>query len=468
MISKSLAIQVLNEALATGADYAEIFYENSSANGLSIENGKVNTASSSITSGVGLRLLKENQCIYGYTADLSKKGLFKLANSLNKSFHGERLITVKNLELIKGKNRNPVVNSYKDFPLEKRIALVKEGTDEIASIGDPRIVRYIGSFGTNHRFVAIFNSKGKWFKRDTEFARIAYSVVTVDENGMETGFEGPGCQNDISFFMKGGNGEPRRAARKAAEVALMNLTARECPSGKMPVVIGNGWGGVLFHESCGHPLEASAVSKGLSVFAGKVGEQIASPIVSAVDDSTMPHEWGSIDIDDEGNPGTRRQLIKNGILTDYMIDDFNGRRMGREGNGSCRRQNYKYCPTSRMSNTYIENGKSTREEIIAATKLGLYAVSFNGGSVDPSTGEFNFGCSEAYIIRDGKIAEPVKGATLIGKGHEILQKIDMVGNDLALAQGMCGAASGSIRTNVGQPTIRVSEILVGGRGGELK
>ena len=468
MISKSLAILVLNEALATGADYAEIFYENSTANGLTIENGKVQTASTNVTSGVGLRLLKGNQCVYGYTADLSKKGLLALASSLSKSFNGERKITVTELEFVKGKNRNPVTNSYKDFPLEERIKLVKEGTDEIASMNDPRIVRYIGSFGTNHRFVAIFNSKGKWFKRDTEFARIAYSVVTADENGMETGFEGPGCQKDISFFKEGGNGEPRKAAHRAARVALMNLTARECPSGKMPVVIGNGWGGVLFHESCGHPLEASAVSRGLSVFAGKVGEQIASPVVSAVDDSTIPQEWGSIDIDDEGNPGTKRQLIKNGILTDYMIDDFNGRRMGREGNGACRRQNYRYVPTSRMSNTYICNGKNTPEEIIAATKLGLYAVSFNGGSVDPTTGEFNFGCSEAYIIRDGKVAEPVKGATLIGKGFEILKHIDMIGNDLELAQGNCGASSGSIRTNVGQPTLRVSEITVGGRGGELK
>ena len=181
---------------------------------------------------------------------------------------------------------------------------------------------------------------------------------------------------------------------------------------------------------------------------------IASPIVTAIDDSTIPQEWGSIDIDDEGNPGTKRVLIKNGKLVDFMIDDFNGRRMGREGNG--------------MSNTYIDNGKSTPEEIIKATKLGLYAVSFNGGSVDPTTGEFNFGCSEAYIIRDGKVCEPVKGATLIGKGEEILMKIDMIANDLAFGQGMCGAASGSIRTNVGQPTLRVSEMTVGGRGGELK
>ena len=467
MISKKLAIEVLNEALATGADYAEIFFEDSYSTGLSIENGKVETASSNSMCGVGLRLLKENQCIYGYTNDLSKKGLLKLASSLNKSFHDERLITVEKLDMIRTKNRNPITNSYNNVSLQEKIDLVREGIDEIQSINDPRIVRTVGSFGANHRFVAVFNSKGKWFKRDTEFGRLAFMVVVADQNGFETGFEGPGAQGDISYFRT--KVHVREVARKAAETALKMLTAKECPSGVMPVVIGNGWGGVLFHESCGHPLESSSVAKGISCFSqNKIGDMIASPIVSAVDDSTMPGEWGSIDIDDEGNPGTKRLLIKNGRLNDYMIDDLNGRRMNRQGNGACRRQNYRYCPTSRMSNTYICNGKNTPEEIIKATKLGLYAVSFNGGSVDPTTGEFNFGCSEAYIIRDGKVAEPVKGATLIGKGFEILKHIDMVGNDLKLAQGMCGAASGSIRTNVGQPTLRVSQITVGGRGGELK
>ena len=467
MISKKLAIEVLNEALSTGADYAEIFYEDSHSSGLSIENGKVETASSNAMCGVGLRLLKDNQCVYGYTNNLSKKGLLDLANSLNKSFHGERLITVEDLEMIRVKNRNPITRSYDDVPLQERIDLLREGIDEINSIGDPRIIRTIAYFGSNHRFVAVFNSKGKWFKRDTEFGRMAFTVVVADQNGFEVGFEGPGAQGPIEYFRT--KVTPRQSARKAAETALKMLTAAECPSGVMPVVIGNGWGGVLFHESCGHPLESSAVAKGLSCFSNnKIGDYVASPIVSAVDDSTMPGEWGSIDIDDEGNPGTKRLLIKDGKLNDFMVDDLNGRRMGRTGNGACRRQNYRYIPTSRMSNTYICNGKNTPEEIIAATKLGLYAVSFNGGSVDPTTGEFNFGCSEAYIIRDGKVAEPVKGATLIGKGFEILKNIDMVGNDLALAQGMCGASSGSIRTNVGQPTLRVSQITVGGRGGELK
>ena len=466
MISKKLAIEVLNEMLATGGDYAEIFYENSDGSGVTLENGKVISSSYGVTCGAGLRILKENRSVYGYTSDLTKKGLFALANSLNKSFNSERLITVTKLEEVKVKNRNVINRSYDDVSTKEKIDLVREGIDEIESLKDPRIVRYMGTFGSNHRRVTVFNSKGKYFSRETEFARLVYSLVCADENGMETGFEGPGAQMDISFFTD--KAKPRKVARKAAETALKMLTAKECPSGKMPVVIGNGWGGVLFHEACGHPLEASAISRGLSCFTGKEGEYIASPIVTAVDDSTIPNEWGSIDIDDEGNPGTKRVLIKDGILKDFMIDDFNGRRMNREGNGSCRRQNYKYCPTSRMSNTYIDNGKSTPEEIIKATKLGLYAVSFAGGSVDPTTGEFNFGCSEAYIIRDGKVCEPVKGATLIGKGEEILKKIDMVGNDLAFGQGMCGAASGSIRTNVGQPTLRISEITVGGRGGELK
>lgn len=198
MISKKLAIEVLNEMLETGADYAEIFFEESKASGITIENGKVSTSSTGITSGVGLRILKENQSVYGYTSDLTKKGMFALARSLNKSFNGKRILTVDKLEMIRCKNRNPIVKSYNTLTQNDKIALIREGIDEIESRKDPRIVRYIGSFGNNYRFVAIFNSKGKWFKRESEFARLAYSIVVSDGKGMETGFEGPGCQDDIS------------------------------------------------------------------------------------------------------------------------------------------------------------------------------------------------------------------------------------------------------------------------------
>ncbi len=466
MINKKLAQEILNEALKTGADYAEIFFEDSIHSSINIENGKVKVSTANSVSGVALRLLKENQTVYGYTNNFSKKGLLALASNLSSSFSGERLLSVDGFEQVKAPNRNKIKRSYLDVSKEEVISLIKEGTDAIKALNDPRIVRYMGNFLIHHRFVCVYNSKGKWFKRDTEFGRLTYQVIAANEKGYEYGFEGPGAQDDIEYFRT--KVHAKDTALDAARKALLMLDAKECPSGIMPVVIGNGWGGVLFHESCGHPLEASSVSRGLSCFAGKLGEKIASDVVSAVDDSTIPYAWGSIDIDDEGNPGEKRLLIDKGILKEYMVDDFNGRRMNMGGNGASRRQDYTYCPTSRMSNTYICNGKSTKDEIIKATKLGLYAVGFNGGSVDPTTGEFNFGCSEAYIIRDGKICEPVKGATLIGKGFEILQKIDMVANDLDLGQGMCGAASGSIRTNVGQPTLRVSEILVGGRGGELK
>ncbi|MGM9873584.1 MAG: TldD/PmbA family protein [Bacilli bacterium] len=465
MLSKTLAIKVLNEGLSTGADYSEIYEDHSSSYSIVCENGKIDQTNTNTRNGIGLRLLKENRTIYGYTNDFTQKGLLNLANSLNKSFNGTRIKEVTKLEKIKYKNRNSITNSYLDESKEKMRDLVKMGYEEIAKLNNPKIIRTMITFAYNHEDVSVFNSKEKYFNRVQEFGRMGFLVIVADENGFETGFSGPGCQQDISFFTEE---MVRQNAKQTALTALKMLGAKECPSGKMPVVIGNGWGGVLFHESCGHPLEASAISRRLSCFNDQEGKYIASPIVNAVDDSTIPHAWGSVDIDDEGNLGTRRQLIKDGILQDYMIDDFNGRRMNREGNGACRRQNYRFVPTSRMSNTYIDNGTSTKEEIIAATKLGLYAVGFNGGSVDPTTGEFNFGCSEAYIIRDGKIAEPVKGATLIGKGNEILKQIDMVGNDLDLGQGMCGASSGSIRTNVGQPTIRVKEILVGGRGGKLE
>jgi TldD protein len=289
-------------------------------------------------------------------------------------------------------------------------------------------------------------------------------IAIASENGrFETSGEGPGASDGLSFFTD--KVKLREIAQETAKGAITLLAAGECPSGKMPVVIGNGFGGVIFHEACGHPFEASAVSKKLSVFWDKLGKQVANPIVNAVDDGTIPNAWGSGNIDDEGFPSERTQLIKDGVLVNFMIDQFNGRRMKAKQNGHSRRQNYKFEPTSRMTNTYIDNGPHTVEEIIKATPYGLYAKKMGGGSVNPATGEFNFTVSEGYMIRDGKIAEPVKGAALVGKGDEILPRIDMIANDLARAQGMCGAASGSIPTDVGQPTLRVTEITVGGRMG---
>lgn len=465
IISKSLAIEVLNAGLATGADFAEIFIEEKYNNGVSIDNDKIETISSGIIYGAGIRLLKDLRSVYGYTNDLSKKSLLNLAQTLAASFNGERILTVNELKKQRVKNVHKNLRHLADISKEEKIALITKISDEMKTFGD-KIVRRSVSLGDNTQHVTIINSNGKIFEDTKERGRLYISALAADENGIESSGVGPGASKGFEYFEN--DVDVLALARNVCEVAIKKLSAKECPSGKMPVVIGNGFGGVIFHEACGHPLEASSVSKGLSVFANKLGQQIASSVVTAVDDGTIVNEWGSNNIDDEGNKTQKTVLIENGILKNYLIDDFNGRRMGMKGNGACRRQSYAYEPTSRMSNTYIAKGKSTVEDMIKSVKLGLYAKSLGGGSVNPTTGDFNFAADEAYMIRDGKIAEMVKGATLIGNGADILMKIDMVGNDIALAQGMCGASSGNIPVDVGQPTIRVSEITVGGRGGALK
>ena len=284
----------------------------------------------------------------------------------------------------------------------------------------------------------------------------------VASNGTEnqSGSASPGARMGLELYE---TMTPEDTGREAARQAVTMLHAGYAPAGNMAVAIANGFGGVIFHEACGHSLEATSVATGRSQFCGKLGQQIASPIVTAIDDGTEPNSWGSNNIDDEGHPTRKLTLIENGVLKNYLIDRLGGRRMGMEPTGCGRRENYHYEPTSRMSNTYIAAGKDDPEEIIGTMDYGLYAAAMGGGSVNPVTGEFNFAVREGYMVRNGKIAEPVRGATLIGKGSEILQKIDRISSDLASAQGMCGSRSGSIPTNVGQPLIRVSSITVGGR-----
>ena len=465
MINKNQAIRILNAGLKTGADYAEIYIEEKDTFSVVVENGKVENSGIRHSYGAGIRLLNKLQSVYGYTNEVNEKSLTKLIENLSNSVHDKQVLSVDKLITKKAKNISLIENSFSNVDDKTLVDYLKKGDDAMKKV-DKRIVRREVSFVYSISRVQLINTKGFNHIDYKERGRCGVMCLAADQGKIETGFEGPGASAGFEFFLNSVDIE--ELCKNVGEKTIMMLEAKECPSGKMPVVIGKGFGGTLFHEACGHPLEASAVSKNLSVFSGKIGQQIASPILSAIDDGTIPNGWGSNNIDDEGNKTEKTLLIENGILKDYLIDDFNGRRMNRKGNGACRRQSYKYEPTSRMSNTYICAGKSTPEEIIAATKFGLYAKSLAGGQVNPVTGEFNFGCSEAYLIRDGKICEPVRGASVIGTGQEILMKIDMIGNDLERAQGMCGAASGFIPVDVGQPTIRVSEMTVGGNGGEIK
>jgi TldD protein len=463
MISRTLAKALLLLATETGADFAELYFEDTTSSTLTVENGKVEERISNNSFGVGIRILKDLQSAYGYTSDLSKKNLVKLAQDVSGAFSGKRVISIPEIKKVRlGKEVNPSAIPMDTVPLSKKIEMMKEVNDIMAGV-DKRIVRTRVYLSDSKKFVHIFNSEGRYVTDERNRARL-FMMAAASENGrFETSGEGPGASDGLEFFTD--KIKLKQIALETAQGAITLLGAEECPSGKMPVVIGNGFGGVIFHEACGHPFEASAVSKKLSVFWDKLGKQVANPIVNAFDDGTIPNGWGSANIDDEGFASERTQLIKNGVLVNFMVDQFNGRRMNTKQNGHSRRQNYKFEPTSRMTNTYIDNGPHTVEEIIAATPYGLYAKKMGGGSVNPSTGEFNFTVSEGYMIRDGKIAEAVKGAALVGKGDEILPKIDMIANDLARAQGMCGAASGSIPTDVGQPTLRVTEITVGGRMG---
>lgn len=468
MISKTLAIAVINESLATGGDYAEIYLEDKDAGSVTLENGKVETAGRSKTYGAGIRILLKNASVYGYTSDLSRKSLLALAHDLAARFDGKRLFTVTKIAKQRVKITNPVFDHIKDVPIEEKIELCRECYKESAAV-DKRIVRIQDVFIDNFTNIEIFSAEseiGKQYENTEEKGRLIMEAIAAEGEKIETGFSGPGrCdgwhwfKNDLDYKTK---------ARDVARKAIMMLSAPECPSGRYPVVIGNGWGGVVFHEACGHSLEATATAKKMSVFSDSIGKQIASTIVSAYDDGTISNEWGSSNIDSEGHPTQKNQLIRDGICVGFLVDKFNGRRLGMEANGCSRRQSYRYEPTSRMSNTYIAAGKDKPEDIIKDTKLGIYVVSFGGGSVNPVTGEFNFSADEAYIIRDGKVCEPVRGCTLIGSGKEVLMNIDRVADNVALGQGMCGSASGSIPVNVGQPTIRIKEITVGGRGGKLK
>jgi len=468
MLSKQLALQVLNEALATGGDYAEIYVEETSSENIALENGSVEAISNNLSFGIGIRILKELKSVYGYTSNPSKGSLLKLAKDLASSFSGERQITVKTIVKEKVKNINPVKDHLIDVPVEEKVSLLKKCAS-ISKGVDERIVRVMDYFSSTSRRFEIFNAEGetgKFFENTEERGRLAMIAVAFDGEQIESSFSGPGRYAGWSWFKNELDYEAK--ARHVGETAIKLLSAKNCPSGRYPVVIANGWGGVIFHEACGHSLEATATAKGLSVFSNSIGEKIASDIVSAYDDGTMSNEWGSNNIDSEGVPTHNNQLIKDGICVGFLVDRFNGRRLGMEANGCSRRQNFRYAPTSRMSNTYIAPGKDNPGDIIKDTKLGIYVADFGGGSVEPTTGEFNFSASEAYIIRDGKLAEMVKGCTLIGSGKEVLLNIDRVGDDIALGQGNCGSLSGMVPVNVGQPTIRVKEITVGGQGGVLK
>lgn len=459
MISKKRALEILNIALKTGAEYAEIYQQEEIKRVISVNFKRVDVVSTSLIAGIGLRLIKNGKQVYGYTSDLSLKSLNNLAEQLSSSFEGEQEVFVKELNSPKKKTINEVLKPIEDVSTEVILAKLKLAEKAAYDVSEQIVNCNIAFLGDINN-VTVFNSDGVVTSDLRSNVRGIVAVTSMNEKGSYgSHFEGPGAMGGYEKFEAVDLVE---LAKHSADMAIKKSNAPDSPSGNMTVVLGNAFGGVLFHEACGHPLEACAIATNMSKMAGKLGEKIASDVVTAVDDGTINGAWGSINYDDEGHESTKNVLIKNGVLQNYMVDRFYGKKLGLEATGSERRQSYRFLPTTRMTNTYIAAGKSKPEEVIASVKYGLYLKSFRGGSVDPSTNNFNFSCDEAYIICDGKICELVKPVILVGFGYEILKKIDMVADDLKLAAGNCGSSSGNVYVQVGQPTLRISGITVGG------
>ncbi|MBQ9802455.1 MAG: TldD/PmbA family protein [Clostridia bacterium] len=459
MIEKSLLADLLSVAVSTGGDFAEVFAEREHATNIRFVSGKVEAIRDQVIAGVGIRVFCGTKTYYASTSNTTKEGLLSCAAAVAGAVgegSGARRITLAPTPVI---NRHAVKRYPDDVPTREKTDLLREAC-LAASAVDERISQVSGTYLDTDRAILVANTEGLCREDRKVRTRLAISAVASAAGENQSGFYGPGGGVGIEFFDAV---SPRAVGERAAKQALTNLTAAYCPAGTMTVAIENGFGGVIFHEACGHSLEATSVGIGASQMAGKLGQQIANPKLTAIDDGTITGGWGSFNVDDEGTPATRNVLIENGVLKSYMIDRLGSRRLGLPMTGCGRRENYTYEPTSRMTNTFIANGPDKNEDIIASIEYGLYAKEMGGGSVNPLTGEFNFAVKEGYIVRNGKICEPVRGAALIGTGAEILQDIDMIGQNLKTGQGMCGSSSGSVPTDVGQPLIRVRKITVGGR-----
>ncbi|ODN29778.1 TldD/PmbA family protein [Fervidobacterium thailandense] len=455
-----LVEELIGTVLRYGGDFAEIFVEDRYSTEIELRNGSVEQARTGRMFGVGIRGFLGDKAIYAYTNDLSRENLLQVAKRVGEALGEVKLKDfVLNFDVRELKNRHVALLKPEEVRKDVKVGYMKRAY-EAAKRYSPTIVQVQVRYWDYDQKVLIANSEGVYVTDNRVKTRLMITAVAAKDGQMETGFYGPGAGMGPEFLERI---DVEQAGIRAARIAVRMVDAEPAPAGRMTVVISNEFGGVIFHEAVGHALEASSVARGMSVFAGKLGQQIAAPCVSAVDDATIPNGWGSANVDDEGTPTQRTLLIENGILKGYLIDKLGSRRMGMPSTGSGRRQDYTFAPTSRMSNTFILPGDYHPEEIIASVEYGLYAKTMGGGSVNPATGEFNFAVNEGYLIEKGKITKPVKGATLIGKGFEVIQNIEMVGNDVARGQGMCGSYSGSIPADVGQPTIKVRDILVGGR-----
>jgi TldD protein len=459
-LSERLLERCLGEALSAGGDFADLYFEAVTSTSLGMDEGIVKTAAQGVSVGCGVRVLSGERTGFAYTDDLSAERLLKAARTAALIASGPQTTRVAGFQEARTPQLYPIAGSS-DAEISAKLELIARA-DRAARAFDPRIVQVRAGLSDELRRILVAASDGTFASDTQPLARLNVAVIAKDEHNTARGSSGGGGRVTLDFFT--GSKSPEHFATEAARTAVLQLGAVAAPAGEMEVVLGPGWPGVLLHEAVGHGLEADFNRKKTSAFAGLIGQQVASSKVTVVDNGTMPGRRGSLNVDDEGNPTQETVLIENGILRGYLSDKLSARLMGMPNTGSGRRESYQAIPMPRMTNTYMLAGEDDPGDIIRSVKRGLYAVNFGGGQVDITNGKFVFSASEAYLIEDGKVTSPVKGATLIGNGPESLKYVSMVGNDLALDEGIgtCGKNGQSVPVGVGMPTVKLDRMTVGG------
>ncbi len=451
---------VFGKIMAHRVDFADLYFQYSRAESWSLEEGRVKSGSFNIDQGVGVRAVSGEKTAFAYSDEISLPALVKAAEATRAIARsggaGAGRAVVRSAGHLLYRPKDPLA-SLEDA---QKVALL-EKLERYARELDPRVTQVMAYLAGEYEVVLIARSDGRLAADVRPLVRLSLQII-VEENGRrEQGSAGGGGRFDYAYF---GDEMLRTYAQQAVHQAAINLEARPAPAGAMTVVLGPGWPGILLHEAIGHGLEGDFNRKGSSAFSGRVGERVAASGVTVVDDGTLARRRGSLNVDDEGNPTQNTVLIENGVLKGYLQDTLNARLMGVPVTGNARRESFAHIPMPRMTNTYMLNGDKDPQEIIQSVKHGLYAANFGGGQVDITSGKFVFSAAEAYLIEDGRITSPVKGATLIGNGPDVLTRVSMIGNDMALDPGVgtCGKDGQSVPVGVGQPTLRIDGLTVGG------
>ncbi len=455
LFDPSVAARVLARALASGGDFAELFAERRGGLSMSIDESRIESVQSGAEEGAGVRVVSNGTTYFAHVDGLDPDDLERAAEEAAAAMRGDR-VEPRPLQAV-ASSPHRIERRPEDVPAEQKAHLLRE-LDERGRGAGAEVAQFLASYAEARREVTVANSEGLLTGDDRTRTRLAAQAVARRGDRVETGAETLGAQRGFELFDE----EPAEIAASAAGKALTLLDARPAPTGSMPVVVGGGFGGVLFHEMTGHGLEADHIQKGASVYEGKLGERVAQPLLSAYDDGRMPNEWGSDAIDDEGTPTQKTLAIEEGRLTSYLYDRLRAGRDGVASTGNGRRQSFRHLPIPRMTNTYIAPGEAEPEAMIGEVDNGFYAVSFGGGQVDPATGDFVFGVSEGYLIEGGKVTAPCRGATLIGNCLQALESIDAIGDDFWMKTGICGKGGQSVPVGTGQGHVRIAAMTVGG------